>query len=616
MSLWRERLRRRRARADDSGFSLIEVVIALLIFAIVADGFAAVLISSTRGSLTMRDNTTAKNLSQLRLDSMRSLPYHVDAQNGPYVDLLDLYFHDTSGTVDAIPDVVQGVTAASTVPGQYFSASAPVDANDPCKTNPVRPYYRVTVAGSQLGTQYAKFTQCIYTQFLTPQGSASPTPAASPMFADQTVTPPSTYDNSKVGQDTPPSPLIGVTVVTTWGQGASAHQYRGFTEIANASIATSLIVSKATATAVQVNSQDWQGNAIAADVGSVVVNGAVSNGSQSGAQAVGGSIVDGTAVPTTGAQGAAVAPPNPALTADAFAGATTPLGSATPCGWGAMGPTKTSDVSATTAGGLPLAPYDATSSTVAPPTSAQVTASLVSAGAAATCDGLRVSNTVDGSPASDPGLSLPAGKPMVQVADGGLFGGGAIVTGGADVHATSAGGSPGSVTANATTTMATWVKVFPGVPASLGALPYPLSLTDLGLDDGLVNVKLTSATLSCQSSGLGTTAATLQYQGQVVWYTQAGWQSKTFTWNSASPTADPLASSVDLTASIGGGKTLGSYISALSGATKITGSGGGVQRVDGTVTIGTVPTLGSAYPNSTIGIGLGNLTCVAQDYRS
>jgi hypothetical protein len=161
--------------------------------------------------------------------------------------------------------------------------------------------------------------------------------------------------------------------------------------------------------------------------------------------------------------------------------------------------------------------------------------------------------------------------------------------------------------------MNTWVKVFPGVsipsspPSSWGITGHP----------GLVNIQLTSASLSCSSTSGGGTAATLSYSGQVAWYTQtAGWQLRSFSWASGGAATDPL-SFIDLTQPVNStGKPLSAYITSISGATAVTGGSGGVQTVEAAVHLSTVPTLGSSYPNTALGLEFGHLACVAQDNRS
>lgn len=587
------RARLRAARDDggdeDGGFTLIEVVIAIVLFAMVAQGLAAALIGSATSTTVVKMSQTAKNLAQQRIDAMRSLPYHVDAQNGPYVDLLDLYFHSASGTVDTLPDIVQTPSGGVvTVPGQYQATGSVGGVTGPS--------YQVTIAGNLLGQAYAKFTEVVYTQFLRTDN-----PTAAPLAASQI---PSTYNNTLVGKDQPPSPIVGVTVVVTWSVHSQAHVLRTFTEITNEGTDSSLVVAQAKATAVQIQSQDYAGNAITGIVASVTLNGSLSSGSQAGASATGASISDGAVGTVLGAQGAAVAPPNPSGTAGL--GAATgrqQIGTSGSCGWGAFGPTQNSDVTATAANGQPRVPADAAASA-----SPAVSASLLASGGNA-CAGMWLSNAVDGSPSTDPSLNLWSG-PMVSVQD--QTGSSPILTGSGDVF-TGPAGPPGAVAATAATTSSTWVKVFPG----LSFVPAPPSGYGISWPYGLVDVQLTSSTLDCTSTIGGGTNATLGYSGNVAWYTYtAGWQIRSFSWASGSGAGDPL-SVVDVTKAVNSaGTPLSAYVPSVSGATSVVGGSGGVQSVEAAVSISTVPTLGSSYPGSTLGVELGHLSCVAQDNRS
>jgi len=86
VSTWADRViaRVRRDIASDEGFTLIEMVVALILFALVAQALAGALINGARNQLYAQRNTGAKNFAQQRIDAMRSLPYHVDRQNGSY----------------------------------------------------------------------------------------------------------------------------------------------------------------------------------------------------------------------------------------------------------------------------------------------------------------------------------------------------------------------------------------------------------------------------------------------------------------------------------------------------------------------------------------------------
>ena len=267
------RIRQLRSAASDDGFTLIEMVVALIVFALVASALAGVLIGSARGQLFAQKNTAAKNFAQQQVDSMRSLPYHVDAQNGPYVDLLDLYFPNALSTLTTIPNIIPG----QSVSGNYVASAAAT------ATNPAGPYYQVTIPGNLVSAKLASFTQVVYTQFLNANN-----PAATPINASLI---PSTYNNAVVGADLPVSPLLGVTVVTSWSLNGVVHNLTTFTEISNEGSDTSLVVNQAKAAAVRVLTQDRNKNAITVTLASVTANGSVSNSSSAGADALGASVV-------------------------------------------------------------------------------------------------------------------------------------------------------------------------------------------------------------------------------------------------------------------------------------------------------------------------------------
>lgn len=67
--------RLRRLRGDDSGFTLIEVVVSLVIFAVVAAASVTALSSATRTSNTSRDRVAAANVAQADLEQVRALQY-------------------------------------------------------------------------------------------------------------------------------------------------------------------------------------------------------------------------------------------------------------------------------------------------------------------------------------------------------------------------------------------------------------------------------------------------------------------------------------------------------------------------------------------------------------
>lgn len=61
--------------ASDAGFTLIEVVVSLVLFAVVAGSSVTAIANATRTTNTARDRVTAANLAQADLQSARALQY-------------------------------------------------------------------------------------------------------------------------------------------------------------------------------------------------------------------------------------------------------------------------------------------------------------------------------------------------------------------------------------------------------------------------------------------------------------------------------------------------------------------------------------------------------------
>ena len=131
MSRWFDLLRRR--RDGEAGFTLVEIMVALTLVALAAAGSIPLFIIAAKASQTSRLNTQAKNLAQWRFESMRDLPFHVDRQNGPFVDLLDIYYTNL-GTTSITRARANEVEVGHWVSG---GASAP---------HPGGPFYQVSVS--------------------------------------------------------------------------------------------------------------------------------------------------------------------------------------------------------------------------------------------------------------------------------------------------------------------------------------------------------------------------------------------------------------------------------------------------------------------------------------
>ncbi|MQB01714.1 MAG: prepilin-type N-terminal cleavage/methylation domain-containing protein [Actinobacteria bacterium] len=81
------------SRRGDDGFTLVETLAALLVFALMTMGLVPLLISSLQGADLSRSVTINKNAAVEAMERVRGLPYYVSfgAQNNK-VDVLDLYF--------------------------------------------------------------------------------------------------------------------------------------------------------------------------------------------------------------------------------------------------------------------------------------------------------------------------------------------------------------------------------------------------------------------------------------------------------------------------------------------------------------------------------------------
>src|SRR3954468_11973880 len=179
-------------------------MVAITLVSIAAGGSIPLLIVGMKAANTSKLNTQAKNLAQQRMESMRDLSFHVDRQNGPFVDLLDIYYTNVSTTSTT------RTRAGETEVGQWVSSGT--------SPAPSGPLYKVSVSSIP---DFPTFTQTVYSQFLTVTGSAL---AASTFSA---------YDSQTEGKDQPPTPMLGVTIVTSWNDHGTSHSYKSYTRIAD-----------------------------------------------------------------------------------------------------------------------------------------------------------------------------------------------------------------------------------------------------------------------------------------------------------------------------------------------------------------------------------------------
>ena len=188
------------ARRGEEGFTLTEVMAAMVVFALVATAVTAMFASGLRASLLTKMDTTAKNLSQQRFESIRNLPFHIDQNttttNPP--DLLDTYYRNTSGSVGR---GLQGFVPAG--------AARWTEDGDPATGS----FYRFVQNPVQ---GFPRFRQYVATQFLDDAGNPFN---------------PTTFNALVAGLDTPPTLTVGVGVTTLWNAGELARVNRTYSQI-------------------------------------------------------------------------------------------------------------------------------------------------------------------------------------------------------------------------------------------------------------------------------------------------------------------------------------------------------------------------------------------------
>ena len=571
MSTQAERIRA--SRSNEGGFTLIEVIVALTIFSVVAVAALPLVLVALKASARAEVQTLAKDLSQLRIERMRNLAFQVDRQNGPFVDLLDRYYTNASGLVRPVPaDPTDPDPGCS---GQYLIAT------DTRPGAPTGPSYRVSCAWLP---EAKGFEQYVYTQFL--RKTTVP------------VTPPATYDSQTPNRDSSPSSLVGVTVLTKWVRKGQQGDLRTYTELADAANNQPLITTQAQAVALRVSSNfasPTVPRTLVAETGVVKVDGSLTTGSVASAQTIGASLahvgVDNTTVEQkTASAGSTSAPTvgDPAGTAAEVSAPATGAGISSgagylACGWGWVGRSAYGNLTAKTSGGLPVVPASNTA-TVTEAGSTTTKAGLLSSGNGCAGYAFGFRNWLTSATYS---LGLSPLKPLVFIDD---------VTGGGSVAAGPVLGEAG-VTATDLTAVPSNASSF--AKASVGTVRM---LPTTERPGGLVTAKLTSATVVCVAGSPVTGSFSLD----VTW--PGG--SKTVTYPSAVVPSLPDESLITF---VDGGVTrrLSDFLewSVSSGVTE---SASGAQAIDQVFRL--------TSPDSVVGPGglavqLGALSCNAADDR-
>jgi prepilin-type N-terminal cleavage/methylation domain-containing protein len=267
-----ERLRRR--CADEAGFGLVEIMIAMTIFAIVSLSTAPMLIGGLQAGRAAQLNLQGKALAQERVELMRNLPFHVARQNGQYLDVLDIYFRDLQPTGALAPnDTCNG--------GRSYDGST----------------WTYSCAINNLGPDYPGFRQVVRATFLD--------------FQRNTVRPPTSpaYNSQVAGVDAPVSTLLGIAVTTTWSQGAKQSSYTLRSQIANAQPAESALRASLSTKALSITSSLSNGDVLQLEGGLLDNEGSLTTGSSASLSVVAARAGLSSGLAKTGALLSLTAPP-------------------------------------------------------------------------------------------------------------------------------------------------------------------------------------------------------------------------------------------------------------------------------------------------------------------
>ena len=182
------------ARSDERGMSLVEVLAALSVFAVITVGITPLLAGALRGTASSRARTVGRDAALQALERIRGLPYYVSYHAQPKkVDVLDLYF-PCANTNTTVTSCAGEGTRTYDATGGVFSITCPAGVSGPSCAVP-------------LPTGYSLLFQA---RFVGPDGAT-------------TQIPPSTYKRdplpTETQLDTPHSQLIRLSVTARWSAG-------------------------------------------------------------------------------------------------------------------------------------------------------------------------------------------------------------------------------------------------------------------------------------------------------------------------------------------------------------------------------------------------------------
>lgn len=190
------------------GFTLLEVMVALGVFAVVTLGVVPLLGSALRAASTARSQTVAEEGARNIMERIQGTGWYVsyDAKPNKRVDLLDLYYPQASSNASMGQSYAANASNAPLVgTGGVFTTTC---APPPAVTNPACAFD--VPAG--------------YTVTITASFVKKHTPATIPETYDL-VTPGASYAWNSQGNDAPPSSLMDLNVTVGWSQHGKSRSY-------------------------------------------------------------------------------------------------------------------------------------------------------------------------------------------------------------------------------------------------------------------------------------------------------------------------------------------------------------------------------------------------------
>lgn len=581
-----------RPASQDDGFTLVEVIVAFALLAVMMVSALPVFVNMLKATAVTKAHTQAKNLAQERLDQMRDLRFHVDRQNGPFLDLLDTYY--TNATV-ASP-VTAVASGSGTLTGQY------IDAGTGAGGQPVGPFYRVSTGPIPGATA---FSQVIATQFLAPDGSAVPATRFRNVYNSQTV-----------GGDQAPSLMVGVTVITSWTHGGVSKTFRTYTRITDGRPQAPVVQSQSRAVTVDVTSNAADGSTLELQGGVAKLDGSQSSGSSVSGYVTGALATRTGATPVTGKVDR-FSLPSQAVTTSGSGNAQT---AGATCSWWGFGKTDTNNVTGDVSAGLPLAPANVTAATPF-----NTATGFISRNSGSGCGQLSYDNLYGlgvGRPVTDPLGYQMGSAPYVQIPDT-TSGSGASISGSGYLFSNPLSGSPQVTKSGAAASMGASVVLFPNnTESTFNTTIGSKGLVAAQLDTG--SVDCVSGTSAVDGTVVGKYTLRLFWWGRGTADAAARWHAATWTYNSSTSSAPVLAAGSDTwdpaNTVLGNGVRLSDLVQTSGSAPNVisTGANNGLRGFPtGVFTLTTAPTLvNELSPGfSAINVQLGQLTCVADDQR-